>query len=198
MKTQYFLLSLLCFLFSTTLQAQTAKGKIFIGKPIYFESLSQISPKYVTGQFGSLSIYGGKFIAKDFAVGAGLKSTQSIGSMIKNPRQSAGSMYGFVRQYIPIKVKGLKAFGQAEVAYNLAYVPGLNLGGQPDNETTLQQSISLGVSPGISYFVGSHFSADAFVSGVKVDFNQLKNRNWTGVLSQLGNAGVGIAANVYF
>ncbi len=197
MKPNY-IFSFLLFLFCvSTLSAQTTKGRMFAGKPVYFESLMQISPKYVTGQFSSVSVYGGRFINKDFAVGAGIKSTQSIVSMIKNPRQSAGSMYGFVRQYVPMKVKNVKAYGQAEVAYNLAYVPGLNLG-QGENQTTLQQSISLGVSPGISYFAGKYFSADAFVSGVKVDFNQIKNQNVLGLLSQLRNAGVGVSGTVYF
>ncbi|MBX7243054.1 MAG: hypothetical protein K1X92_15025 [Bacteroidia bacterium] len=197
MKSKYFLPFLFLLLSFSALTAQTAKGTMFAGKPVYFESLRQISPGYVTGQFTSVSIFGGRFISKDLAVGAGVKSTQSIVSMIKNPTQSAGSMYGFVRQYVPVKVRNVKAYGQAEVAYNLAYIPGLNMG-TGENQTTLQQSLSLGVSPGISYFAGKHFSADAFVSGVKVDLTQLKNRNYLNVLSQLGNAGVGVSGTVYF
>ncbi len=197
MKKINILLSLLLFVLISNLNAQTAKGTNFVGKPLYFESLSQISPKYITGQFTGISVLGGRFIAKDLALGAGIKSTQSIGSMIKNPSSTAGSMYGLVRQYFPIKVKNLKAYGQAEVAYNLSFVPGLNTG-QAENPLTAQQSLSLGVSPGVSYFMGKHFSADAFISGVKVDMNLIKNKNWTSILSRLGNAGVGVSGSIYF
>jgi len=77
---------------STFSFAQTQKGAKFVGKPIYIDNLSTIKGAYISNQFISASVFGGTFIKNDLAVGAGIKSTQSIVTLIKSP-SSANSSY---------------------------------------------------------------------------------------------------------
>lgn len=190
------LFSLFLLFNATSAFGQTQRGVKFVGKPIYIDNLRTLSGSYISHQFISVSLYGGTFIKNDLAVGAGIKSTQSIVTLIKNPSSANSSLYGFARQYFKTPVRNLKAYGEANLGYNLMYIPGLGNGSQTG--TTAENSLGLGLSPGVSYFLSNRVSADAFVSGLQVNASQIKNLQWQTVLPQLSRIGVGIAGTVYF
>lgn len=176
------------------------QGRNFVGKPYYIENISQLNGNYLSGQLLSVSIYGGRFLTKDMAVGAGFKSTQSVVNMIKSPTTTVGSFYGFGRQYFPLAGSPVKLFGQAEIAYNIGNIPGLTGQGTGASTTDVQNTLSLGASPGVTYYFTSRFGVDAFVSGLKVNVSNIKSTQGliNTVLPALGRSGVGVAANVYF
>ena len=176
------------------------QGKNFVGKPYYVENIAQLNGSYLSGQLLSVSIYGGRFLTKDLAVGAGFKSTQSVVSIIKSPTTAVGSFYGFGRQYFPLAGSPVKLYGQAEIAYNIGDIPGLSGQGTPTNTTDLQNTLSLGASPGVTYYITPRFGVDAFVSGLKVNVSNIKSSQglFNTVLPALGRSGIGVAANVYF
>lgn len=176
------------------------QGRNFVGKPYYIENVSQLNGTYLSGQLLSVSVYGGRFLTKDMAVGAGFKSTQSVVNIIKNPTTTVGSFYGFGRQYFPLAGSPFKLFGQAEIAYNIGNIPGLNGQGTGTSTTDVQNTLSLGASPGVTYYFNSRFGVDAFVSGLKINVSNIKSTQGliNTVLPALGRSGVGVAANMYF
>lgn len=179
--------------------AQTKMGVKFVGKPIYIENLGNLNGTAISGQVISASIYGGYFVKNDLAVGAGIKSTQSIVSLIKNPTAANSNVYGFARQYFKTPVRNLKVYGEAQLAYNMNYIPGLGTGNMSqDGLTALQNTLGVGLSPGVSYFLGNRVSADMFLSGLQIDATKIKNLQWQEVLPRLSNVGVGVAGTFYF
>lgn len=199
MKTLRIFSFSLCFLFLlTSAWAQTQRGTRFVGKPVYVDNWSGLNGSYLSNQFLSASIYGGQFVMKDLAVGAGIKSTQSLVAVVKNPKTASGEFYGFARQYFKTPVAGLKVYGEAQLGFNMNYIPGLGSGNNENTNGNLQTAMQLGVSPGVSYFVGRNFSADAFVSGLKLQTSQIQNLQWQQILPKMNNVGLGIAGSVYF
>lgn len=100
----------------------------------------------------------------------------------------------------PLAGSPVKLFGQAEIAYNIGNIPGLSGQGMGTNTTDLQNTLSLGASPEVTYYFTPRFGVDAFVSGLKVNVANIKSTQglFNTVLPALGRSGVGVAANVYF
>jgi hypothetical protein len=199
MKSYTILFSLLICLCGS-LQAQTARGTKFVGKPIYFDNFAKMQIGTISGQLISPSIYGGFFIKKDLALGAGIKSSQSLSYILKNPSKRDMSFYGLTRQYINTPVRNLKIYGQAELAFNMQYVPGISSGVNTEaTQDLVNNSLSVGATPGVAYFLTPRVSVDAFASGLQVDITKLKSTaNLLNLLPAISRVGVGVSGNIYF